>query len=733
MALEVRRFGEEPIFALDIGTHSITGIIGTGEDKMFRIQEMYQLEYPRRAMRDGQIEDIDQVAATADKIRRELEERTKITLRTVHVAAAGRALRTKKASHEMTLENKEPVTHKQIKDLESLAIQQAEEELLKEQKENDIPLYYIGHSVIKYYLDDYAISTLLNHRGQRIKVDIIATFLPGEVVESLYSAMRKIGLTVGSLTLEPIAAMNAIIPQELRMLNLALVDIGAGTSDIAVSEGGSVVAYTMATTAGDEITEAIVKEFLVDFETAEQMKLALSEKNDQIQYKDILGFSYSVRQDALREKIQSAVKNLCSEICANILEVNGKPPAAVFMVGGGSKLPGLCALVAKELSMDENRVAVGGNNYMKRLVVGDVDVSGPEFATPLGIALTAVAGAEQGTFTVTLNGEAVQMMSNKTVSVMELLLANGYDKGKLLGRSGKSIAYEIDGRKKVARGSRPTAAVITVNGLPASITTVLNENDVIEIVPAVSGGDAVITVREAVEDYNGFDIILEGQTVQVGTVVLVNGEPASPDRLLEDSDVLLVNEINTLENLLEETGLAEMQSVFMVNGLPQGGNYELQPGDEISAAVTETAPQPQAQPMAAPQQEVTEPQSELQLEPTTAPQEQPAEVQQVAQQPQAMTEAVEYTQPVQQQPTPQETAAELPRVSKMIKVTLNGERVLLPPKADKSPHLFVDMLNYVDIDPTKPEGDIVLKLNGQDASYLAQLQDGDEIDICWKK
>lgn len=62
--------------------------------------------------------------------------------------------------------------------------------------------------------------------GKTMEADVVATFLPGEVVESLYAAMHLAGLQVASMTLEPIAAMNAAIPAELRLLNLALVDIG---------------------------------------------------------------------------------------------------------------------------------------------------------------------------------------------------------------------------------------------------------------------------------------------------------------------------------------------------------------------------------------------------------------------------------------------------------------------------------------------------------------------------
>ena len=91
---------------------------------------------------------------------------------------------------------------------------------------------------------------------------------------------REIGnevLTVENLTLEPIAAINVVVPEDIRLLNIALVDIGAGTSDIAISKDGSIIAYDMVTTAGDEITEAIMQKCLCNFENAEKISDTLTD------------------------------------------------------------------------------------------------------------------------------------------------------------------------------------------------------------------------------------------------------------------------------------------------------------------------------------------------------------------------------------------------------------------------------------------------------------------------
>ena len=101
-----------------------------------------------------------------------------------------------------------------------------------------------------------------------------------------------LGLEVANLTLEPIAAINVAIPESYRLLNIALVDIGAGTSDISITKDGSIIAYGMIPLAGDELTELIVQNYLVDFKTAEYIKLQ-STTEEEITYKDIMPVSYT--------------------------------------------------------------------------------------------------------------------------------------------------------------------------------------------------------------------------------------------------------------------------------------------------------------------------------------------------------------------------------------------------------------------------------------------------------
>lgn len=321
---------DQAIFALDIGTRSIIGMVGVPDGDRIRIVAIDRADHTKRAMIDGQIEDIDQVAKIAGQVKDKLEKKLGCRLTKVCVAAAGRALRTESVTYEMELPKAQRIDAEAVSRLEAGAISEAENQFMeKEGNESDRQFYLVGYTVCKYYLDNYIISNLLDHHGRVLKADIIATFLPTEVVESLYASMRKIDLEVASLTLEPIAAINAAIPQNIRLLNLAMVDIGAGTSDIAVCRDGSVTGYTMAILAGDEITETIMREYLVDFDTAEKIKSEIDE-TEQLRFTDILGFEQIITRDAIFESIKQASSRLCEEISAKIVEANGGMPSAVF-------------------------------------------------------------------------------------------------------------------------------------------------------------------------------------------------------------------------------------------------------------------------------------------------------------------------------------------------------------------------------------------------------------------
>ena len=527
MMKDLRPQDRDMIFALDIGTRSVVGVVGKPSGGRFKAMDIEMAEHGSRAMLDGQIDNIQQVGALARTVTERLEERLGVHLERVCVAAAGRALRTQSGSFTLDLSDEKSITAEMISRLEAGALSAAEEALQVDEAVRR-QFFMVGYTVAQYRLDNYPLASLLDHSGQVAEADVVATFLPGEVVESLYAAMRAAGLQVSSLTLEPIAAMNAAIPAELRLLNLALVDIGAGTTDIAVCRDGSVTGYTMATIAGDEITEAIMKAYLVDFQTAEEMKRTLT-PGGEAHYTDILGLENTASYEDIHSAIQEPMGRLAEAIASQVSELNGGAPSALFLAGGGSKLDGLRERVAISLGMDERRVAVAGSNFAKSAYADSLDLNNPEYTTPLGIAVSAALGLLNDSYVITLNGETAKLFRSGVLTLRDILLMNGYNYSDMLGHSGTNLGVTLNGRHMIFRGEPAVPAILTVNGEQTAITAVVHAGDNIAFQPARSGQNAARTLGEVLgQDFTGR--------------VLVNNQECSLKTPLRQGDVILTLE-----------------------------------------------------------------------------------------------------------------------------------------------------------------------------------------------
>ncbi len=562
---------EQTVFALDIGTRSIIGMVGMVENEKIRIIAIEKEEHTERAMVDGQIENIDKVAALAGRVKQRLESKLHFKLERVCVAAAGRALRTKRAEFEMELPGTDLIDDEVISRLEAGAISKAEEAFDAENQaaEDGRRFYLVGYTVCQYYLDKYMISSLKDHRGKSVKVDLIATFLPSEVVESLYTTMNKIGLEVASITLEPIAAINAAIPANLRLLNLVMVDIGAGTSDIAACTDGSVTGYTMATVAGDEVTETLMKEYLVDFQMAESMK-AQADQQEEITFTDILGFEQSISREALLECIQDTTDLLCREIAEKILEINGNAPSALFLAGGGSKLTGVKDGLTAALQMDAKRVAIAGNNFRTSAFSDEYDLNNPEYATPLGIVVSSGLNLINASFRVILNGRPANLFRSGSFTALNLLMMNGFSFLDIMGRSGANLVVTVNGRRKVFYGTPVEPATLFINKKEGRLSEIIQAGDEIDFTPAVSGVSAkaclgdIEGAADAVElTLNGMSADLETQ-LKMGDAIVMRkpGEEAEPEKTDEASGAAEAEEAAEAQEAAKAGGTARLETTL---------------------------------------------------------------------------------------------------------------------------------------------------------------------------
>ncbi|WP_335697686.1 MULTISPECIES: cell division protein FtsA [unclassified Sporosarcina] len=585
------------LFALDIGTRSVVGIVLEEQDDSFHIVDLISKEHKERSMIDGQIHNIVSVASIIQEIKDEMEQ-THGPLQRVSVAAAGRSLKTSEGSVTVDISERTLISKEDINRLELSAVQNAQEKLLSaNQSEEEDHYYCVGYSVLHYKLHGEKIGSLIDQTGKQATVEVIATFLPRVVVESLLAALKRADLEMDALTLEPIAAINVLVPPSMRRLNIALVDIGAGTSDIAIVSENTVTAYGMVPVAGDEITEALSTHYLLDFPPAEQMKRQIA-ANDSLTVQDILGFEQEVSAEEVIGVISPSVKRLAASIADEIMRLNhDAPPQAVMIVGGGGLTPTLTKEVSLRLELPENRVAIRSLDALSGVSLADHIAPSPALVTPIGIAIAAQR-APIHYISLTVNGQTIRLFELKELTVGDALLAARVSARQLYGRPGLALTVKVNGQWQTIPGGHGTSTTILQNGKEAGTKDFIHDHDVIELVFGKDGADASASVGDLLDEPKPVTFQLNGRPAAVTDEILLNGLPAAIDAPVADRDELTVNPAGSIHTVLASCAapaadpfsvvwdgvthrLKTRTAVYTVNGEKPAEDYHIQEGDVI--------------------------------------------------------------------------------------------------------------------------------------------------------
>lgn len=686
------------VFGLDIGTRNIVGTVGylTGDDE-FNVVAQCVRQHETRAMLDGQIHDIGRVARTISVVKKELEDQIGEPLSEVCIAAAGRVLKTVTTHVEYEYAEETVVSAEDIHTLNLLGIESAQDKL-KEQNDTRYKFYCVGYSVMKYYLNDDLFISIEGHKANKIGEDVIVTFLPEDVVDGLYSAVGQAGLTVANMTLEPIAAINVAIPENFRMLNIALVDVGAGTSDISITREGSIIAYGMIPYAGDELTELIVQHFLVDFKTAEAMKLA-STTDREVTYEDIMSISHTIPADEIWDLVQPTVDKITTEVAVKIKELNGdKTVSACFVVGGGGKIHGFTEALAEKLELPAERVALRGEEVLKEVNFEQEDIKkDPLLVTPIGICLNYYE-QKNNFIMVRFNGERLKLYDNNRLTIVDAALQAGFPNDQLFPKRGTPINFTVNGAARIARGEAGEPAIVTLNGDPANINTPLVPNCEITIEPSTAGEDAVYTVGQ-LEEYHeaNITVYVNGKMIVCPKFVQVNGslEPASYE--IKEGDEIETRNYYTVGQVAEFMDVeVDHDHDILVNN--RVGDFDTLVYDNFTIDWTVLS-------------FGVAPESENRYNATEGTAE----------------EVSDDTDEKQEEAAPESVTD----TQNNIVVTVNGEAVEM---MGKESYIFVDIFDRITFDLTAGKGRAIATLiNGEEAEFSQPLHDGDRIDLYWKE
>lgn len=663
---------EQLVFGLDIGTRSVVGTVGYRRNtKDFTVVAQATRFHETRAMLDGQIHDIGRVAETVGEVRRDLERQLNRKLENVCIAAAGRVLKTFQVHTEYELGDELTITDEMIRTMELIGVEKAHSSLREKESESG-GYFCVGYSVVKYFLGDIPIGNLEGHKGNRIGADILATFLPQDVIDGLYEATSRAGLNVVNLTLEPIAAINLAIPEKFRLLNLALIDIGAGTSDICITKDGSIIAYGMIPMAGDAFTEAIMRSFLVEFKTAEEIKMSLAAKKKKITYKDIMGLKQTITADAVNKVLAEPMKELTKSITDKIKELNGgKSVSAIFVVGGGGKGPGFTDLLAETAKLAKERVALRGEEVLNDIYFYDETIKkDPILVTPIGICLNYYEQNNNFIF-VRVNDELVKLYDNGRLTVLDAALSIGFPNEKLFPARGKALEFTVNGEKRMIRGETGESSTISINGQTASISSPIVQNDEITIKESTAGADAHESADNLSALKKSIIFIVNGKKVSCPRLATCNGVIIPLMYDIKSGDALEVLDYYTVDKLIEYMDV-DKEGIVLVNNVIALGDEKIYENFSVDFGI--------------------EAQREL---------------------------AAEGESEVEESP-----------IGTAMNVTINNISVTM---LGKSEYTFVDVLDYYPFDTAHPAGDTVVTLiNGEKAEFTSPLNDGDRLEIFWQ-
>lgn len=697
------KYPEPLVFGLDIGTRSIVGTVGYKENNRFYVIAQATRYHDTRAMIDGQIHDIQKVGEEIVEVKTSLEAQLDgRQLKDVCIAAAGRVLKTAVGHGDYEYADNTVVNQEYIHSLEMLGVERAYEQIVAEEG-TDVKFYCVGYTVVKYFLNGFEIMNLEGHKANKIGADVLATFLPEEVVDGLYASVELAGLQVENLTLEPIAAMNVAIPQEYRLLNIGLLDVGAGTSDICITKDGSIVAYGMIPSAGDEITEALVKKYLVDFNTAEKMKMIGKKKSHT--YKDIMGIAHQITPAEVQSTVQGVVTEITKSIADKIIELNGgKSINALFVVGGGGKLPGFTGLLAKYLKLPAERVALRGSEVMQQIEIMVEDVKkDPLLVTPIGICLNFYEQKNNFIY-VNVNGERIKLYDNDKLTVFDAAVAYGIPNEKIFPQRGDDITFKINGKSRIVRGNDGEAAVIMVNGKEAGMNTGVQANDQIQIQESTKGVAASFLLSSLPELKKSMTFLVNDASVVCPGYAIVNGEVQTEFYEVQDGDDITISAYYTVSELLKFMDVSVVGKI-LVNNEEAGMDTRIY--DNFKVHWSET-----------PEFTDLEVSSEEEMAEAVRHEEKKAP---------DMPKGVELS----------EENLEITRIFdergqniKTIHVQVNKQSVELN---GKGAYVFVDIFDVYPFDLKKVKGTaLVMTINGEEAGHFSPIADGDVLEIYWK-
>ena len=383
------RESKEIIVGLDIGTTKVVALVAeVSPDDRLNIIGMGSQD--SRGLKKGVVVNIEDTVATISRVIQEVELMADCKVKDVYTGIAGSHIKSFNSDGMVAIKDKEvlPADVERVVETARAMPIPAEQEIL--------------HILTQEFVIDGqdGIREPIGMSGMRLEVRVHIVTGAISAAQNIVKCVRRCGLEVNDLVLQPLASSYAVLSEDEKDLGVCLVDIGGGTTDLAVWTQGAIRHTSVIPIAGDQITNDIAMALRTPTREAEDIKCkfgcALADLADPEDVIDVAGVddrpSRKLSRRALADVIQPRVEELFELVQAELRRSGFDQvlSSGIVLTGGSSVMPGMIELGEEVFHMP---VRLGIPKYTGALA--DV-VQHPRFATACGLLLEAQTQRKRG-------------------------------------------------------------------------------------------------------------------------------------------------------------------------------------------------------------------------------------------------------------------------------------------------------------------------------------------------
>ncbi len=271
------------IVGLDIGTEFVKALIGKLEDDRIEIVGVGRAHQDLSDMQAGAIADIASVVENCDKALNEAEQEAGVSVRTAVIGIAGELVKGTTTTVRLTRKNADkPLdvveVERIIKLVQGRAEAKAKKQLAWELGGKEVDVRLVNSALVGIEIDGYKVTSPIGFQGKDVVVQLYTAFAPLIHIGALERTAQQLDLDLLAVAAEPFAVSRSVIGDDTSAsMNAILMDVGGGTTDIAVITDGGVQGTKMFGIGGRAYTRAVERELNVEFSTAENLKIGLGE------------------------------------------------------------------------------------------------------------------------------------------------------------------------------------------------------------------------------------------------------------------------------------------------------------------------------------------------------------------------------------------------------------------------------------------------------------------------